>query len=100
ILTTLDLHLVCAPSSSPQNFCNIDWDKFRKKLSAQMDLLDPSSCIHAQGELNNTCKKLTEVIQKAINMEVPTINLRIKAKQWWTKELEMLQQEANNKERK
>ncbi|KAF8260429.1 hypothetical protein EI94DRAFT_1611031, partial [Lactarius quietus] len=77
-ITNLDL--AHALTSSPQNFCNIDWEDFNKELSKELDHLGPPTCIHTQGELDMACIVLTESIQKVISTEVPIIDLGIKAK--------------------
>jgi hypothetical protein len=40
------------------------------------------------------CRKLTEAIQESISKKVPTSNLGIKPKRWWTKELTKLRQDT------
>lgn len=100
ILTTLDLTLARAPTSHPKNFCNVDWEEFKKRLETKLELLDPPTRILTQGELDKACRELTEAIQDVIKSEVPVSEPGIKAKRWWTKELTKLRQEANRKGRK
>jgi hypothetical protein len=45
--------------------------------------------------LNTTCNNLTSSIQEVINHKVPTLDLSIKAKCWWTKEISKLRQDIN-----
>lgn len=80
ILTTLDLELARAPTSTPKNFRDVDWDEFQKKLSSNLEILPPPSRINTQSELNTACSKLTEIIQDTINSEVPTSRIGIKSK--------------------
>ena len=51
-------------------------------------------------EIESSCLKLTETLQETINEEVPTAELGIKAKRWWTKELTKLRHEINRKGRR
>ena len=100
ILTTLDLNLAKAPQNPPRNFRNVDWENFNKVLKAKLLLTTPPSRICSSGELESTCKMLTDAIQETIHESVPTTKLGVKAKKWWTKELTKLRQEANRKGRK
>ena len=100
ILTTLDLNLTRAPKTSPRNFRNVDWESFEKAFTARIDRAGPPTRIRSPVELNNACRELTEALQETISAEVPTIELGIKAKKWWTKELTKLRHEANRKGRK
>jgi exonuclease III len=100
ILTTLDFALARAPTSFPKNFRNVDWEDFVKELTGKLDLLGPPSSIRDQSELDQACSKLTKAIQDIINSKVPTLEIGIKAKKWWTKELKKLRQEANRKGQK
>ena len=90
ILTTLDLDLARAPSTSPMNFRNVDWEAFEKELSTELDCLPMPSLIRTQGELDSACLTLTEALQKVINMNIPTKKMGVKSKLWWTKELKKL----------
>ena len=99
ILTTLDLNLARAQTNKPRNFRNVDWESFQKKLESKLDQLGPPRRIHSIGELNTACSKLTEAIQDVIEEEVTTLDLGIKAKRWWTRELKKLRQDANRKGR-
>jgi hypothetical protein len=100
ILTTLDLALTRVPASSPKNFRDVDWEKFQKKLATNLTALPPPTRIKTQGELDDACRLITEAIQNTIDTEVPTSRLGIKAKRWWTKELNILRRDANRKGRK
>ena len=100
ILTTLDLNLARSPTTPPRNFRNVDWDVFEKALVEKLDKTNPPRCIQRPSDLKSACLKLTESIQETINEEVPTTEIRIKAKKWWTKELTKLRQEANRKGRR
>jgi hypothetical protein len=100
ILTTLDLDLTRALPNSPKNFRNVDWEAFKKDLTVKLDKLPPPTKIRATGELNDACRKLMVAIQESISEKVPTSNLGIKAKRWWTKELKKLRQDTNKKGRK
>ena len=95
ILTTLDLSLARAPVTPPKNFRNVDWEAFEKEVETELDRLPQPTRIRTQGELDDTCLKLTEVLQKVINDKVPVKKLGVKSKLWWTKELTKLRQEAN-----
>ena len=95
ILTTLDLSLVRALSTPPKNFRNVNWEAFEKEVAMELDCLPQPTRIHTQGELDATCLRLTEVLQKVINNKVPAKKLGVKSKLWWTKELTKLRQEAN-----
>jgi hypothetical protein len=100
ILTTLDLSLAHAPPTAPRNFRNVDWDEFNKSLQSKLDSITPPAQLHTQGELNEACNKLTSAIQEVIRNKIPTSDLGVKAKRWWTKELTQLRREANKKSRK
>ena len=100
ILTTLDLNLARSPTTPPRNFRNVDWDKFEKALAEKLDKMNPPTRIRRPSDLTTICQKLTETLQETINDEVPTTELKIKAKRWWTKELTKLRHEANRKGRR
>ena len=100
ILTVLDLNLMRIVAIPPRNFQNVDQETFVKALAVKLDKEVPPSCIYSPKGVESACQKLTEALQETINNEVPTIELRIKAKKCWTKELTKLRQEANKKGRK
>jgi hypothetical protein len=97
ILTTLDFMLTRAPPSSPKNFRNLDWEEFTKELADKLLTLGPPTRISSQGELDRTGSELTKTIQDVIGSKVPTTEVGIKTKKWWTKELKKLWQEASRK---
>jgi hypothetical protein len=99
ILTTLNLDLARAPSSEPKNYRNVDREQFDKALDARLDLLPPPRKIHSQSELSDACNALTSSIQEVINCKVPTLDLGVKAKCWWTKGISKLRRDANKKGR-
>ena len=99
ILTSLDLDLARAPSNPPKNFQNVDWEEFENDLTDRLNKLPAPTAIKTTGELDKACSKLTTAVQETINVKVPMFNPGIKAKQWWTKELQKLRQEANKKGR-
>ena len=84
----------------PRNFCNVDWEKFEKALEAKLGRAGPPTRIRLPDEIESSCLKLTKSLQETIDEEVPTAELGIKAKRWWTKELTKLRQEANRKGRR
>jgi hypothetical protein len=100
ILTTIDLELARVNASSPKNFRNVDWEKFQKVLADKLKLLPPPTRITSQGELDEACSELTKAIQETIDTEVPTSDIGIRAKRWWTKELGILRRKANKVGRK
>ena len=100
ILMTLDLEITRVAASSPKNFRDVDWEEFRKRLAEKFKQLPKPTRINTQGELNQTCRKLTEALQETIDEEVPTSRLGVKAKRWWTKELGALRRNANKVGRK
>ena len=100
ILTVLDLDLTRTPSNAPRNFRNVDWEEFDKELESKLDRLPPPTRIQTQGELDEACRELTTAIQEVINDKVTTLDLGIRAKRWWTKELNKLRRDANKKGRK
>ena len=100
ILTLLDLNLTRIAAAPPRNFRNVDWESFVKTLTAKLDEGDHPTRIRSPEEVEPACRKLTKALQETINVEVPTTEIRIKAKKWWTKELTKLRQEANKKGRK
>lgn len=100
ILMTLDLSLTCVQTTMPKNFHDVDWEEFNKELEAKLDQLPYLSRICTQAELDEACNKLTSTIQDVIQDKVPTTELGVKSKKWWTKELIKLRQEVNRKGRK
>ena len=87
-------------TSQPRNFRNVDWETFEKALASKLETTGPPSPICSPGEVISACQKLTEAIQETIDDEVPTTDLGIKSKKWWTKELTKLRHEANRKGRR
>ena len=69
-------------------------------MEAKLDKLEPPSRIYLPDEVETACSQLTVAIQETISDEVPTNEIGIKAKKWWTKELTKLRHEANRKGRK
>lgn len=100
ILTTLDLNLTRTHKTPPRNFCNIDWEVFKKALMKKLEKERLPSHIKTPGEVEVACIKLTKAIQETIKDEVHESKLGIKAKRWWTKELTKLRHKANRKGRK
>ena len=100
ILTMLDLNITRTQASQPRNFRNVDWETFEKALASKLETTGPPSPIRSPGEVISACQKLTEAIQETIDDEVPTTDLGIKSKKWWTKELTKLRHEANRKGRR
>jgi hypothetical protein len=95
ILTELNLRANIVEEGEIPNFRNIDWEDFRKELSAQLAKLPPPTPINNQRQLDYGCESLTKAIQRTIEMQVPVASLTPKSKRWWTKELTQLRQEAN-----
>jgi hypothetical protein len=100
ILTMIDLKLARSPSNPPRNFWNVNWEIFKKALITKLGRISPLSHIQLPSDLTSACKELTEILQETIDEEVPTAELRIKAKKWWMKELTKLRQEVNRKGRR
>ena len=88
------------PTKIVENFREVDWDKFRTTLKAEMSQLGLAGPITSQSELDEDCEKLTRALQDTISAEVPTSIICPKSKRWWTKELTTLRRNANKLGRK
>jgi len=95
ILTELNLVVNILEVDPIPNFREVDWDKFRKALSAHLEATDWSSAIICQRQLDERCAKLTEAIQATIRDQVPIMEITPKSKHWWTKELTQLRRKTN-----
>jgi ribonuclease HI len=95
ILTTLDLAVAHAPIKVIENFREVDWEKFRADLAAELTQLGPPQPIRNQSSLDRECSKLTQAMQSTITGQVPTSEICPKSKRWWTKELTALRRTAN-----
>src|SRR5579863_7375642 len=95
IVTELDLSVLRTRTSTLQNFKEVDWSAFQKDLITQLDKVPPMANIQNQGQLDRSCKELTEAIQQSIRQLVPISEICAKSKRWWTKELTMLRKRAN-----
>jgi hypothetical protein len=78
----------------------VDWEDFNKSLKMKLDRVTNPTRICSQGDLDAACYQLTKGIQETIKDKVPATEIGIKSKQWWTKELTKLRQEANRKGQK
>ena len=95
ILTELNLRANVVAEGEIPNFRNVDWEDFRKELSAQLNKFPPPTPIDNQRQLDFGCDSLTKAIQRTIAIQVPVTNLSPKSKRWWTKELTQLRRDAN-----
>ena len=100
ILTTLDLNLTRTQATQPRNFRNVNWEAFVKMLTSKLEKAGTPTRIRTPSEIPSACLKLTEALQETIEEEVPTTEIGIKSKRWWTKELTKLRHEANRKGRR
>jgi Endonuclease-reverse transcriptase len=94
IQTELDLKVRANEEVPAPNFCEVDWDEFRKVLEAQLATMQPAERITTQRQLNQSCKALTEAIQDIIWDQVLVAKITSKTKRWWTKELTQLRRIA------
>ena len=83
------------PTKTIKNFCEVDWDKFRVELRAELVPLGPPQPIRSCENLDSECERLTKVLQNTITTQVPTSEICPKSKRWWTKELTALRRNAN-----
>ena len=81
------------------NYCKADWEGFCKELSIQLAKLPPTAQITTQRQMDTSCKNLMAAIQRTIETEIPVLNLTLKSKCWWMKELMQLCCLANKKGR-
>jgi ribonuclease HI/exonuclease III len=95
ILTALNLRTAVVEADEIPNFCEVDWEEFRKELKAQLAKLPPGAPIVTQDQLDTSCAGLTKAIQTTINSQVPSSTITSKSKRWWTKELTQLRRAAN-----
>jgi len=95
ILTELNLAVNILEVDPIPNFREVDWDKFCKVLSVHLEVTDQSLAITCQRQLDKRCAKLTEAIQATIWDRVPIMEITLKSKHWWTKELTQLHRKTN-----
>jgi len=95
ILTELNLKADIASEEEIHNFREVDWDKFCKELSTQLDKLLLPTPIVNQRQLDTACDNLTTAIQRTIIKQVLVLIILPKSKRWWTKELTQLRRLAN-----
>jgi len=95
IITILDFEMEPAADTPFTNFREVNWEEFRLALELQMYTLPPPERITNQLQLDTTCKELMAAIQSIIYEQVPTTEITPKSKRWWTKELTILQKQAN-----
>jgi hypothetical protein len=95
ILTELSMEVAEMELKSTYSFRDIDWEEFRKELKQQLAQADALETIQSQGQMDKSCAALMEVLQKVIYMQVPTVEITLKSKCWWTKELTQMQAHAN-----
>jgi len=100
IITVLDLEIEPAADTPFTNFREVDWEEFRIALEQRLANLPPLERITNQPQLDTTCKELTAMIQSIVFEQVPITKITPKSKHWWTKELTMLQKQANKLGRK
>lgn len=100
ILTELDLETDIHDPDPFPNFREVDWEGFRNALVNQLDPSWVNAPIITQGELDCSCLTLTTAIQKAINEQVPDVEILSKSKHWWTKELMQLCRQSEKLGRK
>src|SRR5258708_23979610 len=94
------MELTRSPTQHARNFREVDWKSFRKTLEKKLDKIESPSCINSPLTLNRVCDKLTRAIQENIEYEVPTTEICIKSKRWWSKELTLLRREVSKLSRK
>ena len=80
IITELDLEISAAKEVPTYNFRQVDWEEFRKSLSARLNELPRSSTITSQGQMDEDCRALTTAIQQTIHGEVPIVEICSKSK--------------------
>ena len=100
ILTELNMPLTRAPIKSIENFREVDWDKFRIELRAQLNPLGNPRTIEDQQGLDAECSGVTDAIQNTIAAKVPKSEISPKSKRWWSKELTGLRRNMNKLGRK
>jgi ribonuclease HI len=94
VLTKIDLAVANMPPKSMPNFKEVDWQKFRATVGANLERASPPAEINTQVQLDKACGELTAALQDAISSDVPVTTLCAKTKRWWTKELTSLRKEA------
>jgi len=95
VLTELDLHLGPSTNKPFTNFREVDWEEFHTALEGQLARIPPPERIRDQAQLAASCETLTAAIQRAIQEQVPIMEITPKSKRWWTKELTQLRKRSN-----
>ena len=90
IVTKLDITLTRMQETSTKNYRNVDWEKFWEDLQKKMAPFRLPNEIRDQVSLNRECDRLTIALQETIKEIVPTTEVCLKSKHWWTKEIKEL----------
>jgi ribonuclease HI len=77
------------------NFRETDWDEFRRKLKAKLQLTPDKPVINNVEQLNTAIGDLTQALQDTTNDVVKRSKPRPDAKRWWNGELIKTRKELN-----
>ncbi|KAJ3511459.1 hypothetical protein NMY22_g15642 [Coprinellus aureogranulatus] len=89
ISTVFDIQKTTNTDRPRPNFKEVDWDDFRKDLTAKILLmgLDMNTPITDEHEFEERVNILTRMIQDTIEVKVPTSTPSSFARRWWNKNL-------------
>jgi ribonuclease HI len=95
ILTTIEIPVKKAPTTSSYNYRLTDWDKFREELSSRLLDLERRDTIANAQEVHEAVKELTETLQDVIRTTVPQPKPTPHSKRWWSNRLTILKKKKN-----
>ena len=83
------------PYRPSYNFREANWDDFKKKLKAKLDLTQNPRQIISQDQLTAAVDQLTSAIQDTIKESVVKSKPRPDAKRWWNGDLKKMKKELS-----
>jgi endonuclease/exonuclease/phosphatase family metal-dependent hydrolase len=95
IETIIQLEHPKAKTVERRNFRQVDWDKFREKLTIELADTRASALTNIE-DFEARREKITKAIQNTIQELVPLSRLSAHSKRWWNKELSIKRKQRNN----
>ncbi|KAF9245440.1 hypothetical protein BU15DRAFT_32663, partial [Melanogaster broomeanus] len=93
ILSTLELEIPSATTENIRNYREVDWEKFKEKLKAELSPMYPIQPITTRTNFQNMALQLSTAIQNTVTETVPYTRPNPHSKRWWTHELTLLKRD-------
>ncbi|KAI6020724.1 hypothetical protein PISMIDRAFT_94217 [Pisolithus microcarpus 441] len=90
ILTQVDLSITMLTSQPNQNYREVDWIRFNRRLKAELKTLGPPRILASKGEFQASACGIKQALQCTTEAEVPQTQPHPHRKRWWNSDLTKL----------